>query len=109
VKDPQARHLSNPEVATKTLARIEHPLFKHRTNCSRTIIRQGSSEPRVVKQIHSSLVKASPPLLHFQSSENFWAIQRFKFGVDRHGLQPFEHEETNHRLPKVLFCSNDRR
>jgi hypothetical protein len=99
VKDPQVRRLSNPEVATKTLARIERPLFKRRANRSRIIIRQGSSEPRVVKQIRSPLVKASPPLLHSRSSEHFWAIQQLKFGVDPRGFRPFEREETNHRLP----------
>jgi hypothetical protein len=40
--------LSNPEVATKHLARTEISFFEHRANCSRNIIRQGRPGPEIV-------------------------------------------------------------
>jgi hypothetical protein len=95
-KDPHARPLFNPEAATKHLAQTERPFLKHKVNLSRNIIRQGSSEPEIVKQIRSPLVKPSPPLLDYRSGEGFWAIHRLNFGVDHPGFQSFEREETNH-------------
>jgi hypothetical protein len=59
VKDSQARHLSNPDVATKRFGRTERPFFKHRANCSRKIIHQGPSIPGIVKQIRSLLASQS--------------------------------------------------
>jgi hypothetical protein len=50
VDDPQGRPRSNPEVATKHLARTERPFFKHRANCSHKAVCQGPSEPRTVKR-----------------------------------------------------------
>jgi hypothetical protein len=70
-KDPQARRLFDLEVATKRFARIERPFFKQRADCSHKIIRQRPSEPGVVKQIRSPLVKASPPFLHCRQGERF--------------------------------------
>jgi hypothetical protein len=49
VKDPQPRCLSNPEMTTKQHARSERLFFKHQTNCSSKIIRQGPAEPGIVK------------------------------------------------------------
>jgi hypothetical protein len=97
VRDPKARRLSNPEVATQYPARTERSFFKHRANCFTKIIRQGSSGPGIVKLVRSPLVKASPPLLHCRSGERFWAKHQFKFDVDRSGLQPFERGEMNQR------------
>jgi hypothetical protein len=59
VKDPQTRRPSNPEVATKHLARPKQLFFKHRANCSRNVIRQEPSGHGITKQIHSPLLKVS--------------------------------------------------
>jgi hypothetical protein len=103
VKGPQARCLSNTEVATRHLARTQGPSFKHRANYSRKIICQGPSRPGTVKQIRSPLVKTSPPRLYCQSSERFWVIHQLKFVVDCPSFRPFEREGTNHRS---LFQAN---
>jgi hypothetical protein len=47
VRDWQANRLSNPELATKHLARTERPFFKHGANCSRKVIRQGPAGPGI--------------------------------------------------------------
>jgi hypothetical protein len=97
VNDLQSRGLSNPEIATKHLARTERPFFKHRGNCSRNIIHQEPSGLGIVRENRSPLVKESPPFLNYRHSERFWAISRLKLGVYRSGFHRFEHEEMNHR------------
>jgi hypothetical protein len=66
LKDPQARRLSNPEVATKHHTRNEWLFCKHRANGPRKIICQGRSEPEIAKKISSPLMKVYPLLLHCQ-------------------------------------------
>jgi hypothetical protein len=64
VEDPQARCLSNLEVATKHVVRTERPLFNRRADSIRKIIHHGPSGPGIVDQICSPLMKAVPPRLH---------------------------------------------
>jgi hypothetical protein len=49
VKDPQARHVSDPEAATKYPAGTERLFCKHEANSINKIIRQGPTGPGTVK------------------------------------------------------------
>jgi hypothetical protein len=53
-----------------------------------------------------SLGESIPATSSLWESERFWTTHRAKFGVDRPGLQPFEHKETNYRS---LFYINPKR
>jgi hypothetical protein len=50
VKDSQARHLSNPKVATVHHPRTEWPFCKHGANGFTNLIWQGPSGPGIVKR-----------------------------------------------------------
>jgi hypothetical protein len=96
MKDPQARRLFDPEVVTKHFARTEPAFYKDEGNCFTKIIRQGTSGPGIIKEIHSPLERAPPPILHRRESERFRPVRRLKFGADILGFQPFEREGTDH-------------
>jgi hypothetical protein len=59
--------------------------------------RQAPSEPGIIKQIRSPLMKASPPLLHRRESGRFQVIHRLKFSVDISSFRLFKREEIDHR------------
>jgi hypothetical protein len=64
LKNPQACCFSNPEVATKHLARTERLSYKDGTNYFTKNSCQEPSGPRIVKKIRSFLLKAAALILH---------------------------------------------